>query len=260
MIDQITASHHVGHLWPGEVSLNRALFLPRRHRRPLRLRCHWRRLVPQPPILEIWRRQCQPGWKPREGRIRKKWYEEEAFIRKPCPTFPICPQILVGNKSDSNSKIVDRETASRFASEHEMDDFFEVNLIIEIRRARHPEKAGAWFDFFIFTFLASGIGQDRRLRAWFIHRALLARVREISREDGHPVGARADGGRPQYDGRAAESRGQEVEHELQLLHQLRLCSLTYLHFRYLQDSSTKPIQSMERNKNKTQCFDCTYYI
>ena len=43
--------------------------------------------------------------------------------------FNFCSQILVGNKSDSNSKIVDRETAARFASEHEMDDFFEVTLI-----------------------------------------------------------------------------------------------------------------------------------
>ena len=34
---------------------------------------------------------------------------------------------MVGNKSDSSSKIVDRETAARFASEHEMDDFFEVS-------------------------------------------------------------------------------------------------------------------------------------
>lgn len=46
--------------------------------------------------------------------------------------FPLCSQILVGNKSDSNSKIVDRETAARFASEHEMDDFFEVIFIARI--------------------------------------------------------------------------------------------------------------------------------
>jgi 50S ribosomal subunit-associated GTPase HflX len=36
-------------------------------------------------------------------------------------------QILVGNKCDSNSKIVDRDTAMRYAVEEEMDEVFEVS-------------------------------------------------------------------------------------------------------------------------------------
>ena len=60
-----------------------------------------------------------------------------------------------------------------------------------------------------------GVSQDGGVRARSVCGALLARVREVSRSDGHSVGAGTDDGRPQEDGRrAAESRGEEVEHEL----------------------------------------------
>ena len=60
----------------------------------------------------------------------------------------------------------------------------------------------------------SGVCQDGGVRARSVRGAHVARVREVSRADGHSVGAGTDDGRPQDDGRAAESRGEEVEHEL----------------------------------------------